>query len=254
MRALQHAPAQHPSAGCASIAPAQQIGQLEGLAVAIPWGFESPFRTNLRSLRLPPREQRIRAKVVRRSFSVGGSLSLSTRSLTSVSTTRKPSSPRTAQSAGRPAPAQAQPKPNLYDRAAVVIQYGIAVVANDGLVPPVSAATLLENRWQRRRRNTCGERMFARIRCRIQGGPRRTTTARRRPQRSWWQRFRSEPSAWVSRGLGKQTPAIKPAGGRRRPLTTVNDFERLKERRYQFRNRPSSSRKRGQAGSSSSIR
>jgi hypothetical protein len=25
----------------------QQIGQLEGLAVAIPWGFESPFRTNL---------------------------------------------------------------------------------------------------------------------------------------------------------------------------------------------------------------
>jgi hypothetical protein len=27
-------------------APAQQIIQLEGLAVAIPWGFESPFRTN----------------------------------------------------------------------------------------------------------------------------------------------------------------------------------------------------------------
>jgi hypothetical protein len=25
---------------------ARQIAQLEGLAVAIPWGFESPFRTN----------------------------------------------------------------------------------------------------------------------------------------------------------------------------------------------------------------
>ena len=36
-------------------APAQQIDQLEGLAVAIPWGSESPFRTNLRS--------RLRAKV-----------------------------------------------------------------------------------------------------------------------------------------------------------------------------------------------
>ena len=28
-------------------ASAQQIDQLEGLAVAIPWGFEPPFRTNL---------------------------------------------------------------------------------------------------------------------------------------------------------------------------------------------------------------
>ena len=27
------------------LASAQQIDQLEGLAVAIPWGFESPFRT-----------------------------------------------------------------------------------------------------------------------------------------------------------------------------------------------------------------
>ena len=30
-------------------ASAHQIVRLEGLAVAIPWGFESPFRTNLRS-------------------------------------------------------------------------------------------------------------------------------------------------------------------------------------------------------------
>ena len=30
-------------------ASAEQIDQLEGLAVARSWGFESPFRTNLRS-------------------------------------------------------------------------------------------------------------------------------------------------------------------------------------------------------------
>ena len=51
MRARQHAPAYHPSAGCATIRPPQQIPQFEGLAVAIPWGFESPFRT--RNLRRP---------------------------------------------------------------------------------------------------------------------------------------------------------------------------------------------------------
>jgi len=31
--------------GARQFTSAQQIRQLEGLAVAIPWGFESPFRT-----------------------------------------------------------------------------------------------------------------------------------------------------------------------------------------------------------------